>query len=313
MNAINSKSDILKVYAGRTANEDLRFSSSSGGVFSELARRTIESGGVVFGSRFNNRFDVVCDYTENVDGIAHFRGSKYVMSHIDNAYADAFAFLKQGRKVLFTGTPCQIAGLRKYVKDDYDNLITLEVVCHGVPDNRVWRKYLETFSISPDAINFRTKPEGWLNYHIKIGNFSERYTQNPYMRAFLSDVSLREACYHCKVKGGMSGADITLGDFWGIDHIHPEINDDKGLSLLIVHTVKGLAIVNEADLILSEEKYEEALRFNPSIEKTAGRPVYRDIFMRTLSRKGFNKAFELIFSPSLINRMRRRILLILNK
>lgn len=301
------------VYAARSTDDEIRSQSSSGGVFTELARQTIESGGVVFGSRFDEELNVVCDYTDTIEGLAPFRGSKYVAGRIGNAYKDAQAVLSSGRQVLFSGTPCQIAGLRKFLKRDYDNLLTLEVVCHGVPSLEVWRKYLDSIMPSPSRVNFRTKPRGWKNYHVAIDSSSTPFYHNRYMHVFLSDMALRESCYNCRVKNGASGADLTLGDFWGIENIHPEIDDDRGLSLVIVRTRKGAEAIGNAKMKLHEEEYEEALRFNPSIEKTAARPAYREMFMRTLSHGGFDKAYELVFSSSLMSRLRRRLWFELNK
>lgn len=304
---------VLAVYAAYTTDENIRRESSSGGVFSVLAMHTILNGGVVFGTRFDENLGVVCSHTETIEGLAPFRGSKYVTSRIGSAYKDALGFLKQGRQVLFSGTPCQIAGLRRYIKEEYDNLLTLEVVCHGVPGEDVWQKYLQSLPEKPRLVNFRNKRNGWKNYEVRIDECSVPFSENPYMRAFLSDLSLREACYHCSVKKGLSGADLTLGDFWGIEHIHPEIDDDRGLSLLIVRTDRAAEAIENANLNLSPEKYADALRYNPSIEKSALRPVYRRLFMSTLKSGGFDKALRVVMSDSLFVKIRRCIWLEINR
>ena len=132
----------LKVYAARSNDEELRRKSSSGGVFTLLAEAVIREGGVVFGAKFDKGWNVVHAWTDALDGLADFRGSKYVQSIIGSTYEEAKHFLRQGRKVLFSGTPCQIAGLKRYLCKDYDNLLTVDVVCHGVPSPLVWKKYL---------------------------------------------------------------------------------------------------------------------------------------------------------------------------
>lgn len=132
-----------KVYAAINKDEKIRLGSSSGGVFTALAEQTIDEGGVVFGARFDENWEVVHAYTETKEGLTAFRGSKYVQSRIGNAYKDAERFLRNGRKVLFTGTPCLVMGLKLYLGRDYDNLLTVDFLCHGVPSPKAWRLYLK--------------------------------------------------------------------------------------------------------------------------------------------------------------------------
>ncbi len=175
----------LKVYAAKNKNEEIRRQSSSGGIFTLLAERVIVEGGVVFGARFDENWDVIHSWADTIEGIAAFRGSKYVQSTIGDTYREAKDFLKQGRKVLFSGTPCQIAGLKKYLCKEYENLLTVDVVCHGVPSPLVWRTYLDetrkqfrakrgvgkkSVHLSMDelpvitGISFRDKTNGWKKY-----------------------------------------------------------------------------------------------------------------------------------------------------
>lgn len=179
----------LKVYAAINPNEDIRRQSSSGGIFTLLAEQIINAGGVVFGARFDESWQVVHDYAETLEGLASFRGSKYVQSRIGDTYRHAEAFLKQGRQVLFTGTPCQIAGLRRFLRKEYDNLLAVDFVCHGVPSPLIWRKYLaetleelrakrgvgrNSVSLSMDGtpvitgISFRDKSNGWKKFGFKL-------------------------------------------------------------------------------------------------------------------------------------------------
>lgn len=132
----------LVSYAAKNRDEDVRKESSSGGIFTALAENVINEGGVVFGVRFDEKWNPVFDYTETVDGLAAFRGSKYVQSTVGDSFKQVRSFLKANRKVLFSGTPCQVAGLKLFLRHEYDNLLTVEVVCHGVPSPGVWRKYL---------------------------------------------------------------------------------------------------------------------------------------------------------------------------
>ena len=138
-----TRSEPLKVLAAVNRDEAVRMKSSSGGLFHLLARRTIEEGGVVFGARFDSDWQVLIDYADTMEGVKAFMGSKYVQARIADSYKDARRFLSEGRKVLFSGTPCQIAGLHQFLRREYANLLTVDIVCHGTPSPKVWGLYLE--------------------------------------------------------------------------------------------------------------------------------------------------------------------------
>lgn len=302
----------LRVYAAIHPDEAVRHQSSSGGIFTLLAEQTIKDGGVVFGARFDDEWQVVHDYTDTLAGLSAFRGSKYVQSRIGNTYRQAEDFLKQGRKVLFTGTPCQIAGLKHYLHKEYDNLLPVEVICHGAPSPLIWKKYLQEVSQGERItnINFRDKISGWKTYSITIqgdqGNiYQTPYPQDSFMRGFLSDIYLRPSCYACPAKSGKSGADITLGDFWGIDKINPSIDDNNGCSLVMTISPTALTYCQQAKL-LSEASYEQALSYNPSIEHSVSIPTNRKFFFYLIKKgRNLHKAINAYFSTSLLNRTRR--------
>ena len=312
----DSAREPLEVYAAKNDDESIRLKSSSGGVFTLLAEKIIEEGGVVFGAKFNENWVVIHDYTDTIEGLEPFRGSKYVQSVIGESYKQAEAFLKKGRKVMFTGTPCQIAGLKKFLRKDYENLLTVDFVCHGVPSPLVWRKYLqeETRRFGKDIkaieeINFRDKSTGWKTYSLSI-KLSENivsssvFTDNSYMGAFLSNLSLRPICYNCPSKAGKSRADITIGDFWGVENVLLEMDDDRGMSVLVNYNeIKCRSIISE--LYLHAVSYPEILVSNPCLEKSVNKPVNRDFFFSQLMRKGFNCAVNKTFSTKFINRLIR--------
>lgn len=311
-----SEREPLKVYAAKNEDESIRLKSSSGGIFTLLAEKIIEDGGVVFGARFNENWEVIHDYTDTVEGLEPFRGSKYVQSVIGDTYKRAENFLKLGRKVMFTGTPCQIAGLKKFLRKDYKNLLTVDFVCHGVPSPLVWRLYLKEEInrygkeiTAVEDINFRDKYTGWKTYSLSIklsGNIvsSTMFTDDNYMRAFLSNLSLRPSCYSCPAKAGKSGADITIGDFWGIENVLPELDDDIGISVLVNYNeIKCPSIISE--LYLHAVSYPEILVSNPCLEKSVNKPVNRDFFFSQLMRKGFNCAVNKTCSTKFINRLIR--------
>lgn len=309
----------LQVYAAKHPNDEIRMSSSSGGIFTLLAEQIIDEGGVVFGAKFNEKWEVVHDFAETKEGLIPFRGSKYVQSRIGDAYANAEKFLKSGRKVMFTGTPCQIAGLKTYLRREYENLLAVDFVCHGVPSPMVWRKYLDEQIVRQNNavlthISFRDKSTGWKSYScvLSFSNMSERgnqnivltspFYENPYMSAFLSNLSLRPSCYACPVRSGKSGADITIGDFWGIEKVDASIDDDRGLSLCLINNSNKQ--FNLEGIYLP---YESALFANCCIKESVPIPINRDFFMRLMSNKSFSSALHQCTTSNLLYRIKRRL------
>lgn len=225
----------LQVLAAINKDDEVRQKSSSGGIFHLLAEKTIHEGGVVFGARFDENWQVVIDYAEDMKGVEAFMGSKYVQARMENAYVDAKRFLNEGRKVLFSGTPCQVAGLHKFLRKPYDNLLSVDLICHGVPSPKVWRVYLEEVvkqGQSISCVEFRNKEKGWKKFSFflsyngvgKTVSMLSPFTENHYMKAFLSDIILRPSCYECKARGCSSQSDITIADFWGIETLLPEMD-----------------------------------------------------------------------------------------
>jgi len=294
----------LNVYAAINPNEAIRRESSSGGIFTMLAEFILDKGGVVFGARFNEQWEVVHDYTETKDGLAPFRGSKYVQSNVGETFQQAKAFLSQGRKVMYTGTPCQIAGLRRFLGKEYGNLLTVDVVCHGVPSPLVWRDYLRSVTSNKieqiTSVKFREKSTGWKNYSVKIcgqeGNpfVNEPYRQNLFMQLFLKDFCLRPSCHTCPAKSGKSGSDLTIADYWGINRILPHMDDDKGTNLVIIHTNKGNMAYSDLSINSMESTYEQAIRFNPAIEKSCVEPQKRINFWQLYSSKKTGAIVEIL-------------------
>lgn len=312
----------LEIYAAKNRNESMRLASSSGGIFTLLAEKVLDEGGVVFGARFNENWEVIHDYTEMRSGLAAFRGSKYVQSKIGDSYIQVKSFLDADRKVLFTGTPCQIAGLKRYLRKEYDNLLAVDIICHGVPSPMVWRKYLDEVTQFKRSkikeIRFRDKLTGWKNYRFLIKSImddksenvseliSERGYSNKYISVFLADLSLRPSCYACPAKGGKSCSDITLGDYWGIEKFDSKFDDDKGCSVLLINSVKGsreyAALFSLQDAL--KTPYEVTLRGNPNIEKSATLALNRTFFFKELN-KGFFVAEKSCTSILLYKRLQR--------
>ena len=245
------KSSPLLICASKNKDKAIREQSSSGGVFSLFAQQVIAKNGVVFGAKFDENWEVVHGYSETEEGLAAFRKSKYVQSYIGNTFKEVKQFLKAGREVLYSGTPCQIAGLKLYLRKDYDKLLTLDHICHGVPSRKIWRMYLSSVlgdkrHSTIENISFREKTYGWSRFSMCI-NMKEQskslvhelLDENIYLRGFLRDLYLRPSCHACPAKKLKSGSDITLADFWGVESLLPHFYDKRGVSLVTINTEKG--------------------------------------------------------------------------
>ena len=301
-------------FACYNKNDEVRRNSSSGGFFTLIAEYVINKQGVVFGAKFDSAYHVVHSYTETIEGLEAFRRSKYVQSYIGESYKQVRSFLKDGRIVLFTGTPCQIAGLKQYLKREYDNLICLDMVCHGVPSPAIWDKYLnekkaalaiENNVDSPDKIeitriSFRDKIISWRKYSLSIsykikgeeGSAAEEKTsseyiwENDYMLCFLKDFINRPSCFECKFRNGRSHSDITMADFWDVEKVLNEYEYicDKGTSMILVLSEKGDKILNRLRIETKNVPYNIAKLGNPALYRSWDKPTFHDAFLKSLRK-----------------------------
>lgn len=326
----------LSCFAAINPNEKERMNSSSGGIFSMLMNHTIKGGGIVFGAAFTNDWMVHHVAVENNKDAESLRGSKYVQSNLEGIYQQVLYSLKHGKKVLFSGTACQIAALKNYLGKDYDNLLTVDVVCHGVPSPGVWKEYMNTLRRpkgavdgkntvlsslnempSIEGISFRDKQDGWKKFGFvvrystdqreveKFGLssvndpiFREPHISNLYMQGFIHNLYLRPSCHRCKVKSGRCGSDLTLGDFWGIWNELPQADDNKGTTLLLINTPKGKNIIETIKPDLWEVKYEQGFKYNLCLEESVPETKCRSIFMQS-----FQNGEGLKSIPSLLQKM----------
>ena len=304
------------VYAVKNGQEQTRLESSSGGVFTMLAEAVIGEGGVVFGVKFNSQFEVVHGYTESIAGISDFRTSKYVQSFLGDCFKEVEQFLKSGRKVLFSGTPCQISGLKRFLLREYSNLLTVDVACHGVPSPKVWRDYKNRFQERCiGKINFRDKSTGWKRYSFTIRDkeekiiISEPFDKNVFIRGFLANIYLRPSCYYCPAKLGKSNSDITIADLWGIDELLPCYDDDKGVSLVLFNSERGKLYCSS---ILREYKkfyFEQVVTYNPALTTSVRCPEVSSWFWAKYppyKTRTIEKALKKM-SPGLFSRAARKI------
>lgn len=287
-------------YACYNKDENIRLNSSSGGIFSLLAEKMIDRGGVVFGAVFNDNFEVEHKYIETKENIELLRGSKYVQSKIGTSYRQVKDFLESGREVLFSGTPCQIAGLKNYLVKAYSNLLTVDLICHGVPSPYVWQKYIKFRENKAGSeiskITFRNKKMGWKQYSVSFlfknnTEYNKIYSNDLYMTAFLKNISLRPSCYNCRFKTLNRPSDITLADFWGVQNIFPEIDDDKGVSLIFINSQSGEKIYSEIldNIVYKEVDILDAVKYNSAAIKSPLPHINREKFINDINIYTFDK------------------------
>lgn len=309
------KSFEKQAYAMKNQNEEVRVNSSSGGVFTLLSEYIISCGGAVYGAAFTDNYEVEHIRINTVEDIEKLRTSKYVQSRIGNCYQLAKKDLEENRMVLFTGTPCQIAGLKGYLKKEYDNLYCQDIMCHGVPSPKLWRKYIKELSLGTiQSVSFRDKTVSWSQFSMKItgdkGSICEKFFDNTYMKAFLADIALRESCTNCNFKELNYYSDLTLADFWGLDQVYPELDDSTGVSLVLVNSEKGQKLVEQISQHVKAEKVDlqKALQGNqPAITVT---PPHRnrERFFADIDTKTVEQLVKVYVQGSLVKRVLRKLL-----
>lgn len=289
----------LKAFAAYCLNDSVRMKSSSGGIFYLLAETVIKNNGVVYGVAM----DKTCTYAEyrcatNKDELEALQGSKYLQARIGNTYNEIAKRLKNGEKVLFSGVGCQINALKTFLGKEYDNLLCVDVICHGVPSPALWRSYVcymeDQMGGKLSHVNFRCKQEGWKEFGMDEKSSLKQIfvpkSKDPYMQLFLSDYCLRPSCYSCKAKA-LRLADITLGDFWGIEKIAPKMNDNRGCSLVILRTLKGEDDFNKIKKYVkyAPVSYDVAAQNNPAELRSVFRPKQRKTFFSDYRIMNFDK------------------------
>ena len=282
-------------------DQDVLTNSSSGGLFSVLADEIMAGGGCVFGAAFTADFSRVHHImAENAENLCALRGSKYMQSDLENCYLTVREQLNRDRWVLFTGTPCQIAGLKVFLGRDHERLICADVICHGTPSPLLWRSYLQHIQKQLGgraiAVSFRDKTDGWKEYSMKITAEDGKIYRcslgkDAYLRMFLKNVCLRESCYHCRVKEKGFFSDITMGDLWGAEQILPETDSSPGVSFALVHTEKGRLLFEQISrrIHVFTVDYERALLYNTALINSVMRPDERDGFFSDLDKLSWNK------------------------
>ena len=317
-----------EAYAALSKDRNLRMESSSGGIFSELARLILSDHGAVYGAAWGDGFRVEHICTESEAGLAALRGAKYAQSALPaGMFAEIRERLNRGQPVLFSGTPCQAAGLKAFLGREYENLLTVDFVCHGIPSPGAWERYVHFRAESdnggnlPECINLRSKSTGWSRYrYSNVYQYPDgrAYTSGGgsdlFMRLFVGDYINRESCAHCAFKGSDRVSDITIADFWGIWDIAPEMDDDRGTSLVLLHSERGRACFAKlSDRIRSRAAtLEEAARQNPSLLRASpAKPERMDVL--TAAAQGNFAAAEALLpikkeqKPGILQRVKGKV------
>lgn len=299
----NKRNNIkTNVFAAINKDEQTRLKSSSGGIFTLLSNYVLSKSGIIFGAEFDESFQVIHSACSEKTELNRFFSSKYSQSDIGESFRLCKEYLEEDKNVLFSGSPCQIQGLKSFLGKNYENLITVDFVCHGIPSPALWQKYLQFrksqfLNSEIETVNFREKSTGWENYCVNI-NFKNGSTYKAdngidcFMNVFINDECLNESCYNCRFKGIERNCDFTLADFWGIESILPDFYDNKGTSLLFVHTEKAKKILEniKGNLTLKEltdEEIKKAVNVNSSAVSSSLRPDNRDLLKNRLQDKNF--------------------------
>ena len=273
-------------FAAYAKDEAEHRSSSSGGIFAVLARNVLSKGGTVCGAVFNEQLKVQHIMITSEDDLAKLKGTKYVQSEIGEIFLAVKSMLFSGRQVLFSGTPCQVAGLKAFLGKDYPELLCVDLICHGVPSPEVFSRYLTEISDKPIVkMAFRNKKSGisevMLDYEDSDGILlQEKYGESPYIIGFIENLYTRPSCFNCNFKGEKRTSDLTIGDFWGIQEFHPALLTDQGTSAVIVHSEKGLGFFDEvrSKLVVEPAITEEIKAWNESIVQSAKYNPKREMF-----------------------------------
>ena len=292
-----SEEEPISTIVATNKDDEVRKRSSSGGFFYALAEMVISRNGIVFGASFDEHWNVSIRHTDNIEGVKKFQGAKYVQAEIGKSYLLVRTYLQEGRWVLFTGLPCQISGLKHFLDKDYKKLITAECVCHSVPSPKVWRSYLNSVSEERTIkdINFRNKDEGWSHYGYQLvinfnnGESFKAPSSNVYMQGLVQNLTVRPSCAKCTAKNGRSHADFSMGDYWGVWDLQPELDDNKGTSIVVIHTKKAVDLLPLLNIKVKKANLEEARKYNLGLDKPTPLHYRHETFFRNVGKSPTEK------------------------
>lgn len=283
-----------KVYAVKHKDEETRAASRSGGIFTALSDEVLDKSGVVYGCVLTEDFKAAHIRADNTEDRNKMRGSKYIQSKLGDTFNNVKVDLESGRKVLFSGTSCQVAGLKGYLEKEYENLLCVNVVCHGVPSPKVWEAYLKwqekKNKLKVVSVDFRNKKDfGW-RAHMETLRFKngETVSSGVFRNLFYGHNVLRPSCFECPYKSITHPSDITIADYWGIENAAPEFDDNKGVSLVLVNNEVGESVLEAVrdKLVWKQTRIEDSMQ--PPLKAPFPKPETRDQFWRDFQIKDFS-------------------------
>ena len=286
--------ELLGVYAVKNKEDSIRIASRSGGVFTALSDCVLKENGSIYGCILSDDFSAYHVKATNEEERNRMRGSKYIQSDMGNSFRNVLQDLSIGKKVLFSGTSCQIDGLRKYLGKDYTNLFCVDIVCHGVPSPKVWKDYIKwqehNCKKKIRLVDFRNKRDfGWTAHVESLYTVDGKCINSSiFTKLFYEHNILRPSCYECKYKSIFHPSDITLADYWGIENVVPGFSDDKGVSLVLINTIKGKLLFDDAIASLNCVPTDISQSLQPPLQHPYPRPSERDAFWNDYYSRGFD-------------------------
>ena len=303
-------------WIGRNPDEQVRKQSTSGGVFYAAAEYVLQQGGYVCGAVFDNDFHVKHICSNQISDVRKMMGSKYAQSDMGNVYQQVVKLLERGIPVLFTGCPCQVAGLKAFLRKDYDSLMTIELICHGVPSDRMLQEYLSMqkakYKAKPQNIVFRSKRTGWLNSSIEIKFENNKFYKqlisvDGYMKGYFGNVTLKESCYKCQFRSFRSGSDCMMGDFWGAEVEKHPFDNKSGISAIIAQGNKGTSFIKKLNLNCQEWSVDGVVKYNKTITTSQSPSLLRAEFYEYSKKYGYSKAMKKYFFETPDQMIKRKL------
>lgn len=301
-------------FAAKSNDGSVRLHSSSGGAFYELASQILRDGGYVCGAVFDESFHVRHIVSNMQEAIFRMMGSKYAQSDVGYCYREIKEKLNAGEKVLFSGCPCQVAGLRTYLGRSYKDLLLLELICHGIPSDQMLQTYIhmqeKKYGAKLKWMEFRNKSKGWHGSSVRMEFENQRVYSKPitadaYMNGFLGSATLKSSCYDCHFRNFTAGSDIILGDFWGAEVELPE-DDNKGISAILVNSGKGMDLLDRCNLTLTPTNVETVIKYNRNLLCSAAPSPKRSSFYASADTNGLEKAIRRYLEESTIQKLKRQ-------
>lgn len=299
--SLPSQKKPIAVYAAVNKNQAVLKSSSSGGVFAAVASIVLKNKGVIFGCTMNMEMEIEHIGAETTDGMKKLQGSKYVQSDVRATFSETKRYLQEGRQVLYTGTPCQIAGLKSYIEKDHANLITVDLICHGVPSPTLFKGYINWLGKRQKGkvidYKFRDKSKAGMGCIGKVKYQKDEtireeeiiYTLHSYYYYFMRGDIYRECCYQCKYACSDRQGDFTMGDYWGVEKAHPEINTESGISVLLVNSEKGILYLDKVSeyLNLTKSTFDKACSNNGNLVHPTNFSIRRNLILKAFREEGY--------------------------